>query len=75
MAIVIHVDVTSALNITIEKVVTTHPLRGFDAIHLASALIVSEKIKEELIFVCYDKKLIESAGKEYLVTYPETPYI
>ena len=52
----IHVDVTSALNMTIEKVVTTHSLRGFDAIHLASALI-------------------EAAGKECFVTYPETPYI
>jgi len=64
----IHVDVTNALNRTIEKLVSAHPLRGFDAIHLASALIVNERINEDFIFACYDKRLIEAAKKEGLET-------
>lgn len=66
----IHVDVTSALNKTIKRVIATHPLKGFDAIHLASALIVRQRIEEEFIFACYDKSLNKSAGKEGLITLP-----
>ncbi|MBE9570634.1 MAG: type II toxin-antitoxin system VapC family toxin, partial [Proteobacteria bacterium] len=40
----IHVDVSNDLNEEIGKLVTAHPLRGFDAIHLASALTVHEHI-------------------------------
>jgi predicted nucleic acid-binding protein len=66
----IHVDVTSALNKTIKRVIVTHPLKGFDAIHLASALIVRQRIDEEFVFACYDKSLNKSAGKEGLITLP-----
>ena len=64
----IRVDVTSALNKTIKRVTAAHPLKGFDAIHLASALIVHQRINEEFVFACYDKSLNESAGKEGLIT-------
>lgn len=64
----IRVDVTSALNKTIKRVTAAHPLKGFDAIHLASALIVQQRINEEFVFACYDKSLNESAGKEGLIT-------
>ena len=67
----IHVDVTNSLNEIIDKLTITHPLRGFDAIHLASALIVYEKIQESFLFVCYDKKLIKAAREEGLHTFPE----
>ena len=40
------------------------------AIHLASALIVQQRIDEEFVFACYDKSLNESAGKEGLITLP-----
>ncbi len=67
----IHVDVNKDLNETIDKLVDTHPLRGFDVIHLASALIVYEKIQENFIFNCYDKRLIKAAKEEGLDTFPE----
>lgn len=67
----IHVDVNKDLNETIEKLAGTHPLRGFDVIHLASALIVYEKIQENFIFNCYDKRLIKAAKEEGLNTFPE----
>nr|MBC8394877.1 VapC toxin family PIN domain ribonuclease [Deltaproteobacteria bacterium] len=44
--------------------------RGFDAIHLASALIVSERIQENFIFVCYDKRLLSAAKAEGLEAFP-----
>jgi predicted nucleic acid-binding protein len=36
----IHVEVTNDLNEYIYKVLQNHSLRGFDAIHLASALVI-----------------------------------
>jgi hypothetical protein len=51
--------------------VATHPLRGFDAIHLASALLLHEKIEDNFIFVCYDKTVITAAIEEGLETRPQ----
>ena len=67
----IHVDVNNDLNETIERLAIAHPLRGFDVIHLASALIVYEKIQGAFIFACYDKRLIKAAKEEGLDTFPE----
>jgi hypothetical protein len=61
---------TSALNKTIKRVTAAHPLKRFDAIHLASALIMQQRISEEFVFACYDKSLNKSAGKEGLITLP-----
>lgn len=66
----IHVDVNHNLNKRIEEVLSAYPLRGFDAIHLASALIVSERIPENFIFVCYDKRLLSAAKSEGLEAFP-----
>jgi len=66
----IHVDVNEDLNETIDKLVSTHPLRGFDAIHLASALMVYERIQESFLFVCFDRRLLEAAQKEGLKSFP-----
>ncbi|RJP55159.1 MAG: PIN domain-containing protein [Deltaproteobacteria bacterium] len=66
----IHVDVNKDLNETIDKLTIAYPLRGFDAIHLASALILYEKIQENFIFVCYDKRLLKAAKEEGLNTFP-----
>ncbi len=62
----IRVDVNDALNDTIDRLVAIHPLRGFDAIHLASALVVHETIEEDFIFACYDRRLIKAAKEEGL---------
>ncbi|MCL4377309.1 MAG: type II toxin-antitoxin system VapC family toxin [Actinobacteria bacterium] len=39
-------------------------IRGFDSIHLASAIILKRKLKEEIMFLCRDKILLKAAGKE-----------
>ena len=67
----IHVEVTDGLNDLISRIIMNYPLRGFDAIHLASALIVSERIPEDFIFICFDKRLTHAAKQEGLVTFPE----
>lgn len=57
----IRVDVTAALHDTIDRVLEQHALRGFDAIHLASALVVREKVPSRFVFACFDHKLIQAA--------------
>ncbi len=43
-----------------------YPLRGFDALHLASAKSVRRHLKEPLVFACADRCLLESAEAEGL---------
>jgi predicted nucleic acid-binding protein len=67
----IRVEVSDDLNETIDKIVGDFPLRGFDAIHLASALIIQEDVSEDFLFACYDKVLFLAAQKAGLQTLPE----
>jgi len=69
----IRVEVNDDLNETIHKVVAKHPLRGFDAIHLASAMITHERINDAFLFACFDQKLINGAQMEGLTTFPAPP--
>lgn len=51
----------------ISSLLTRHPLRGADSVHLASALYVSEYSRSKsLPFACADKKLLEAAVDEGL---------
>jgi len=49
-----------------------HPLRGFDAIQLATALILEDDLKRSglpgITFVCADKNLCNAAKAEGLTT-------
>jgi predicted nucleic acid-binding protein len=65
------VEVTSALNEKIDKLVETHVLRGFDAVHLASALTIHQTNPEDFIFACYDQKLLQAAQSHGLQTLPK----
>ncbi len=48
--------------------VFSHNLRGYDAVHLASALLLKKEIHEEdLFFSCFDKNLNRAAQKEGLI--------
>jgi predicted nucleic acid-binding protein len=69
----IRVEVTDELNGWIDKVVSHYPLRGFDAIHLASALIVHDRLPEKFLFACYDNNLVQAAQSAGLQTLPELP--
>ncbi len=70
-SLTIRVEVTDELNAVINRIVADYPLRGFDAIHLASALIVHERLPEELLFACYDHKLLQAAQMANLKTLPK----
>ncbi len=65
------VAVDNRLNETIHKVIVNHNLRGFDAIHLASALAVSSVITDDFLFACYDERLRQAAQGEGLNTMPQ----
>lgn len=43
-----------------------HPLRGFDAVHLASALGLKTALSEEITFAAADGRLLRAAGAEKL---------
>lgn len=43
-----------------------HPLRGFDAIHLASALTLKAALAEDVTFVASDERLLTAAEAEHL---------
>lgn len=60
------VPIDNVLNHTIETIIKRHPLRGFDAIHLASALIFARLEDNGLQFACFDKNLNDAARKEGL---------
>jgi uncharacterized protein len=60
------VSVTPMLNPVIERLVRDHPLRGFDAIHLSSALMIREAGSLPVNFACFDHALNEAALKEGL---------
>ena len=66
----IRVEVNDDLNETIHSIATKHPLRGFDAIHLASAIITSERINDTFLFACFDQRLLTGAQMEGLATFP-----
>jgi predicted nucleic acid-binding protein len=43
-----------------------HPLRGFDALHLASALFLKSRTHEKILFFCFDERLKSAAEAEGL---------
>ena len=57
----VRVEVNDELNFYIDRVIAEHPLRGFDSIHLASAVIIHQSIQENFIFAYFDDKLASAA--------------
>lgn len=52
------------------ELIFKHNLRGFDAVHLASALLLKEEDGEiDLFFSCFDRNLNRAARKEGLLTH------
>ena len=60
------VSITKDLNTLIENLLARYPLRGFDAIHLASATIFTRPEVEDVLFACFDHNLNQAASKEGL---------
>ncbi len=66
----IRVEVNGNLNEYIDRVVGKYPLRGFDAIHLASAMVIHERLPQDFIFACFDDRLARAAQSEGFETFP-----
>ncbi|MBI5141679.1 MAG: type II toxin-antitoxin system VapC family toxin [Nitrospirae bacterium] len=60
------IPITDTLNMRIEQLVSNYQLRGFDAIHLASALVLKESGGLPVHFACFDRALNEAAKNEGL---------
>ncbi|MEK6681663.1 MAG: type II toxin-antitoxin system VapC family toxin [Nitrospirota bacterium] len=60
------VPINNDLNALIEDLAARHPLTGFDAIHLASAITFTQSENVEMVFACFDDTLNQSALKEGL---------
>ncbi len=64
----IRMEVREELFPLIRRLTEVYPLRGADAIHLASALWVEESTRETLTFVASDNNLLNTADLENLKT-------
>lgn len=60
------VPVNQSLNYSIEGLLSRHSLRGFDAIHLASAVIFAGLKNNGVRFACFDRTLNRAAAEEGL---------
>ncbi len=60
------IEVTDEVFTDLLAVVRRNALRGFDAIHLCSALWFRKRIKAEVRFVCADRALLTAAKAEGL---------
>jgi predicted nucleic acid-binding protein len=67
----IRIHVNEELNEYIDRAIEGHPLRGFDAVHLASAMVMNEQFSDNMLFICFDQTLIQAAIKEGIKTFPE----
>jgi predicted nucleic acid-binding protein len=67
----IRVEINDELNMYIDHVISQHQLRGFDAIHLASAIVIQENIPDDFLFACFNDQLARAARLEDLETFPQ----
>lgn len=65
--------VSGAILTTGEHAVFTHPLKGYDAIHLASAIIWREALRTEITLACFDSQLRRAAKAEKFRLWPPDP--
>lgn len=65
------VQVDNRLNETIHKVIADYGLRGFDAIHLSSALTIESVVSDNFLFACFDERLKRAAQSEGMETLPK----
>ena len=66
----IRIEVNDQLNVFLEGILKKYYLRGLDAIHLASAVLLQESIQEKIIFRCFDQGLSRAAHQEGLQIFP-----
>jgi uncharacterized protein len=60
------VDVSDGLIKRAGQLAETFALRGYDAVHLASAAIIGERGSQAVMFACFDDKLSRAARRQGL---------
>lgn len=60
------VDVSDGLIKRAGQLAETFALRGYDAVHLASAAIIGEQGSQAVMFACFDEKLSRAARRQGL---------
>ena len=63
---------TEAVRLRAERLLSVHPFRAADALHLAAALIWAQERPPGLEFVCLDQNLREAALKEGFSVQPHS---
>jgi hypothetical protein len=53
------------------SLIESHSIRGFDSIHLASAIVLRKEINQSIDFLCWDNRLLKAAKKEGFTTWPK----
>ncbi|NGZ96478.1 MAG: VapC toxin family PIN domain ribonuclease [Nitrospira sp. WS110] len=66
----ITVEVTDRLVKTAGNLAASRALRGYDALHLASALSLRERVPSSVMFVAFDRALTIAAKREALRIHP-----
>jgi len=64
----LRVDLADRVLTLTRDLVRRHPLRGFDAIHLASAMHLRERLGEPIRLIASDERLVAAASAEALAT-------
>jgi predicted nucleic acid-binding protein len=65
------VQVTENLIARADVLAWEHNLRGYDAIHLAAALVWQEALGEPITLATFDEQLWQAAEREGLVPFPD----
>ena len=63
----VKVRLTEEVNHIARLLLSRHTLRAFDALHLASAILVKRRLKKEIHFLSFDKKQNDAACSERLI--------
>lgn len=70
----VRVDVSFALDRIVARLLREHPLRAFDSLHLASALLLRDRLRSvEVVFAGFDEPQRQAAGREGLTVVPQLP--
>jgi uncharacterized protein len=62
----LRIELEDAILLSARDLIQRHPLRGFDAVHLASALRLKTALAEEVTFLAADGRLLKAAEAENL---------
>ena len=66
----VRIQLTESLVARADALAWEHGLRGYDAVHLAAALVWQEALGESVTFATFDEALWQAAEQEGLVPFP-----